>query len=104
MDILSRALSYEYAKQIDIISLNPSEVSTPMTYNKPKDIFTIMPEDCAEGLLNDLGFEKQTNGYWSHKLQSWLYSALPECVFNFIWMRYVAPDFMREREKAQKKL
>lgn len=58
VDFLSRALSYEYEKSIDIISLRPSEVSTTMTYNKPIDILTITPKDCAEGLLNDLGHER----------------------------------------------
>ena len=43
VDFLSRALSYEYAKQIDFLSVRPSEVSTPMTFNKGTDIFTIMP-------------------------------------------------------------
>ena len=42
-DILSRSLGYEYP-ELDIISLRPSEVSTPMTYHKKKDILTIGPE------------------------------------------------------------
>ena len=32
-DLLSRSLAYEYP-ELDIISLRPSEVSTPMTYHK----------------------------------------------------------------------
>lgn len=46
VEILSRTLSYEYSGKIDIISLNPSEVCTPMTFNK-KDILTISPSQCA---------------------------------------------------------
>ena len=29
--------------ELDIMVLNPNEVSTNMTYNKPKDIMTILP-------------------------------------------------------------
>ena len=41
-DFLSRSLAYEYP-QFDIMSVRPSEVSTPMTSNKPTDILTITP-------------------------------------------------------------
>ncbi len=76
VDTLSRALSYEYQKDIDILSLNPSEVCTPMTFHK-KDIFTISPKQCAEGMLDQLGYERQTNGHWSHQIQGGLYHAVP---------------------------
>lgn len=91
VDFLSRALSYEYQEQIDIISLRPSEVSTPMTFNKKTDVMTILPEDCARGLLNDLGYERVTNGHWSHGLQSSLYHAVPEWLFNQVFLRILGP-------------
>ena len=74
-----------------------------MTYNKQTDIMTIKPEDCARGLLNDVGYEKVTNGHWSHSMQGWLYHAVPECLFNHVFLKYLGPDFMRERERAKKK-
>jgi short-subunit dehydrogenase len=55
VDTLSRALSYEYQSQMDVMSLNPSEVCTPMTFHK-KDVFTISPRQCAEGMLDQLGY------------------------------------------------
>lgn len=55
VDTLSRALSYEYHSQMDVMSLNPSEVCTPMTFHK-KDVFTISPAQCAEGMLDQLGY------------------------------------------------
>ena len=77
VDFLSRALSYEYGNKIDILSVRPSEVSTPMTFNKQTDIMTIMPKDCAKGFLKDLGYEKVTNGHWSHSLQDSIYHSIP---------------------------
>ena len=65
-----------------------------MTFNKQTDILTILPEDCANGLLNDLGYESVSNGYWSHQLQGWLYGILPEEIFNYVWINYIGPDFI----------
>lgn len=84
---------------MDIMVLNPSEVCTPMTFHK-KDVFTISPRQCAEGMLNGLGYERQTNGHWSHQLQGALYRWVPEGVFNAIWMGVIAPEFMEDRRKA----
>jgi 17beta-estradiol 17-dehydrogenase / very-long-chain 3-oxoacyl-CoA reductase len=97
-DYLSRALSYEYP-ELDIISLRPSEVSTPMTCHK-KDFLTISPDECAEGLLKDLSYEKTSNGPISHKLQSGFYQIVPERLFNYIFKNFVGPDFIQERKHA----
>jgi short-subunit dehydrogenase len=42
INFLTKNLSEEYPN-IDIMVLNPNEVSTNMTYNKPADIMTILP-------------------------------------------------------------
>ena len=76
VDRLSLALQYEYP-DLDIIALRPSEVSTPMTYNKETDIFTITAEQCAEGFLDNLGYENATYGHWRHKMQGWFYDNVP---------------------------
>lgn len=102
-DFLSRALSYENSKYMDIISLRPSEVSTPMTFNKEVDIMTIKPEQCVKGLLADLGYDRCSNGHWSHKLQGRLYHMIPEWIFNWVFLHVIGPDFMKEREKSRKK-
>ena len=47
---------------LDIMVLNPNEVSTNMTFNKPKDIMTILPKDCVEAALMDLGNQEETDG------------------------------------------
>lgn len=72
-----------------------------MTNHKRIDLMTITAQDCAEGLLNQLGHESVTNGYWSHRLQGALYQLVPECVFNHIWCNYVAPEFMEDRKVAR---
>ena len=42
--------------------LNPSEVQTNMTFNKPLDIMTIKPEDCVKWALRDLTYEEESDG------------------------------------------
>ena len=54
-------------------------------------------------MLNDLGHEQVTNGHWTHSLQGSIYHSLPECFFNYAFLNFVGPDFMKEREKAKKK-
>jgi 17beta-estradiol 17-dehydrogenase / very-long-chain 3-oxoacyl-CoA reductase len=102
VDRFTTTLQYEYP-DLDIVALRPSEVSTPMTCNKEIDVFTITTEQCANGLLDNLGHEKQTYGHWRHKLQGWLYENVPESLFNYIFLHYVGPDFMKQRSEAQKK-
>ena len=98
VDILSRSLTYEYPS-VDLLSLRPSEVSTPMTFNKDVDIFTITAEQCAEGLVDQIGQrETATYGHWRHQLQGWLYESVPEGFFNYIFKNFVAPADMKHRE------
>lgn len=74
-----------------------------MTSMKQTDILTITADQCAEGFMGELGYEKTTNGYWTHQLQGWLYSLLPENVFNYIWLNYIGPEFIDERKRAHLK-
>lgn len=95
-DMLSRCLAREY-RNVDFISICPSEVSTAMTGNKPTDIWTIMPSDCVSWSLNDLakGYI-QSEGHWRHKAQSAIILAMPN-VFNWLWENFILDDMRKER-------
>jgi len=56
VNVFSRTLNIEYP-ELDIMCLNPSEVSTPMTGNRPPDAMTITSNACAKWTLKDLGYE-----------------------------------------------
>lgn len=62
-----------------------------MTFNKKVDLMTILPKDCARGLINDLGHDRVTNGHWSHSLQAALYHSIPESVYNYVFLNYLGP-------------
>lgn len=67
VNVFSRTLSAEYP-ELDIMCLNPSEVSTPMTCNREPDLMTITSNSCAKQALKDLGYETVTAGHWNHKI------------------------------------
>lgn len=61
VNFLSRTIAAEHPA-IDIMVLNPNEVQTNMTYNKPLDFLTILPEKCVEWCLMDLPHEEISDG------------------------------------------
>jgi len=95
-DMLSRCLCREY-KNVDIISICPSEVSTPMTGNKPTDIWTITASQCVDWALNDFGKGyARSEGHWRHKMQSLLISLVPG-FFDWLWEKFILDDMRKER-------
>ncbi|XP_051912321.1 17-beta-hydroxysteroid dehydrogenase type 3-like [Hippocampus zosterae] len=94
-DFLARTLAYEYPS-LDVLSLRPSEVQTPMTFHK-QDMFTITARQCAEGLCRVLGRTAYSEGHWNHQLQGALYNAVPEGLFNHVFMHHIAPEFISKR-------
>lgn len=102
VDLFTRSLADEYPN-MDIMSLKPFDVSTKMMYYKAPDIMTITIEECVRGTLNDLGHQDDSYGHWKHKLQGELYMFIPRFIFNFIYLKFVAPDFFKEREEGKKK-
>ena len=68
-DFISRALSWENDKKIDILSVRPYFVSTPLTRNV-STVLHIDKNQCAKHSLRSLGYEKYTYGHWWHNLQA----------------------------------
>lgn len=65
----SEALTEEYKGEIDVMSLRPGWVNTPMTKGFKKHL-EITPEECANAALNQLGRVMTTSGHWKHRLSS----------------------------------
>jgi 17beta-estradiol 17-dehydrogenase / very-long-chain 3-oxoacyl-CoA reductase len=103
VDMLSRCLSREY-NNVDILSLCPSEVSTPMTGNKPTDIWTITTNECVSWALNDLakGYV-MTEGHWRHKSQSLLIAKTGR-LFDYLWEHFILDDMRKERNLPKARL
>jgi len=81
---LSMALSEEYdSSNLDILCSRPSDVKTAMQTKMmndnrgPDGFITISTLQHVTGTLNDLGYEKETDGYWTHKIKAYIVSFIP---------------------------
>jgi len=86
---LSRSLEEEFKhSNLDFLAVKPLEVSTPMTPKTVDGIWVLSARQCARGLLNDLGYESDTNGHWAHKLQDRVISIFPLCLVHPVLRRF----------------
>mmetsp|Transcript_41253 Transcript_41253/g.47525 ORF Transcript_41253/g.47525 Transcript_41253/m.47525 type:complete len:162 (-) Transcript_41253:143-628(-) len=64
---LTNALGEESLRNIDILLLSPGFVTTKMTlYKTGFDACT--PETTAKNTFRNLGYDKETNGFWVHEV------------------------------------
>jgi len=98
-DYLSRALSIECHKKIDIISLRPFYVSTKMVFNREAGIFTITPEECAEGCLQDLGTHHVTYGHYKHAIQGFVWDIIPKWIVIRL-MHIIGPIISKDYKES----
>lgn len=72
------ALQYEYASSgITIQVVNPSYVSTNMTYHSRPSLLVPDPFTFVESSIRTLGVSRKTNGYWTHGLMAGMIACLP---------------------------
>lgn len=100
VEMFCATMNKEYPRTL-FMSVRPSEVSTQMTFFKPKDIMTISAEQCSEAIINELrrGI-KSTNAHWNHKIQEVLYLTVPSIIYDFVWEKFVVADFCRQRGQS----
>mmetsp|Transcript_24023 Transcript_24023/g.42669 ORF Transcript_24023/g.42669 Transcript_24023/m.42669 type:complete len:299 (-) Transcript_24023:1869-2765(-) len=85
-DFLSRALSYEYEKAIQVTSLAPGVVKTNMTLNTTynQKILGILPVDTyVRDSLKRLGTRK-TFGHWLHQIIGEFVGYVPVWIFDLL--------------------
>ena len=75
-DAFSKAIELEYSTQIDIISLRPLFVESNLSKNQKSAIMATRNQ-CASATIKYLGLDYETNGYWMHRLVSYLINSLP---------------------------
>lgn len=97
VEMFCQSMNKEHPR-IQFMSVRPSEVSTQMTFYKPKDIFTISSSECTQSILRELSRGvTSTNAHWNHKMQEWLYKIVPEFIFDIVWEKFVVNDFRKSR-------
>jgi len=74
---ISQALRAEFAdKNIDVMTMTPCYVTSPMTLNTTNLLF-ITAKQCADASLKKLGYEAVTFGHWYHCFQGFFYALPP---------------------------
>lgn len=66
----------EHSHKIDVLSLRPMYVESNMSKQK-KSFMVASRNECASAGLKYLGIDYETNGYWVHRLVSWVTDCLP---------------------------
>lgn len=76
VDSFSRALSLEYSDHIDVLSFRPMLVESNMS--KQQASLTVATRNqAAKSAIRSLGLDYETNGYWMHRLTSYIVGCLP---------------------------
>ena len=90
MDFLSKALSHENRKEMDVLSYECGLVLTKFIGFDPKKknettlykkLFCITPEQAAERSLADLGYEFYTHGHIKHDLYAFFIRTMAKTWF-----------------------
>jgi len=101
-NFFSQALSIEYPG-VDILSLQPLYISTPLTHHKALGPDTVSPRECARGTLDDLGFTRRTFGHWKHKILANLLTFVPHWLFSRFAYDLGIKQEMERRESFKKR-
>jgi len=88
----SLALGDELKENVDVLTVQPGLVATPMTSKYSKNVKAVSPKEHVEGALKYLGRERYAYGARSHAFQGLL--------INFIPWRFMT----RAREAVNNKL
>ncbi len=82
-DYISKGLSLE-EKELDVLSVKPGACETDLVKAVADGWFVIKPSLCAKAIFDDFTYEKETNGYITHKIISYFISRFPAWFATFI--------------------
>lgn len=82
VDHLTVPLAYEYSEHLDVLSFQPTVMSTAMAAGTEPAAMTITPQAAAGAALAHLGRCVRSHGHWRHGLAAALFSALPTSFRN----------------------
>lgn len=99
VDHLTVPLAYEYRAQLDVLSFQPTVMSTSMATGTEPAAITIAPEQAARAALAQLGHVLSSHGHWRHGLLATLFALLPSGPRNASFLK--AALEMGEAEKAK---
>lgn len=100
MDHFSRSLQIEYP-DIDVLSVLPAFVSTPMSHHKEVGMDTITQNECAEGALRELGRYERSSSHIKHDILVWTMKITPAWIMNYVSKNFALPKEMERIKKLE---
>lgn len=83
--MFSKVLNSEYrSKGIDVQCQVPMFVATKLAKLKKTSLFVASPSAYARAAVAAIGYDSLVSPYWSHALQIWLLTTLPESISSAI--------------------
>lgn len=83
-DYMSKGLYYEFNKMgIDVLSVRPAGVVSPLSQLKEDFFVAISADKCAKSIVDCIGYDLETNGYFLHTIYSFIISLIPEFIVNY---------------------
>ncbi len=97
LDSFTRCFELEVRDKIDVVSVIPDVLHTNLMFNQDYTGDAIRPEQCAVAVLNSLGYEKQTEGHWKHKIIASAMDSIPEGILTKVFRR-TGPHYIEWRK------
>lgn len=86
IDHLTVPLAFEYRNQLDVLSYQPTVMSTSMATGTEPAAITISPQQAARAALAHLGHTVASHGHWRHGLLAAFLSVLPSARRNVVFL------------------
>lgn len=99
IDHLTVPLAYEYRERLDVLSFQPTVMSTAMATGTEPAAITITPQMAAHAALSQLGRCTTSHGHWRHAMLAALFRVLPSGRRNRIFLANALE--MGEAERAK---
>ena len=100
---LTRALAEEYESyNVDFVVVKPFFVESLMSDMKADGYKVITAKQHVNGVLNDVGYEKETYGHWTHKIQAEILGRIPKfLVYNYLKNSRKQQQLETEKQKVK---
>lgn len=101
IDHLTLPLAFEYPRELDVLSFQPTVMATAMAAGTEPAAITIPPKAAARAALAQLGHCITSHGHWRHGLLAALFSVLPTTLRNRVFLSTALQ--MAEVERAKER-
>lgn len=100
--VLNNKVNYHCSKDIDVLSITPGFVDTPLTGHMPISDKVASVEDCVYHSLCHLGRRVESVGSWKHQKMVWLMRGLTYIIPESIMINFAMKIIQRVQARRKK--